>query len=111
MTSRGPRRNSRERIDAARRQARIAQGRDPAGGDAHGGPPKRRSPLLPTPGPTWVASGPSIGVLAIGEAAARLGMSRAPLDAMIGAGTVQALPVGFTRMIPTREVERLQQHG
>jgi excisionase family DNA binding protein len=47
-------------------------------------------------------------VLAIGEAATRLGMSRAQLEKMVDTGTVQALPVGFTRMIPTREVERLQ---
>jgi hypothetical protein len=60
------------------------------------------------PGPTWVASGPGVGVLALGEAAARLGMSRAQLEKMIDAGTVQALPTGFTRMIPTREVARLQ---
>lgn len=38
----------------------------------------------------------------------RLGMSRAQLERMIDAGTVQALPIGFTRMIPTREAERLQ---
>jgi hypothetical protein len=35
-------------------------------------------------------------------------MSRAELEAMIDAGKVEALPTGFTRMIPTREVERLK---
>ncbi len=34
-------------------------------------------------------------------------MDRAELETMIDAGMVQALPTGFTRMIPTREVERL----
>jgi hypothetical protein len=34
-------------------------------------------------------------------------MSRAALEAMIDAGKLQALPTGFTRMIPTRDVERL----
>ena len=96
---------------AARRQARLAQGRDPAGGDPHEGRPKPRSPLPPAPGPTWVASGPSVGVLAFGEAATRLGLSRAQLEKMIDAGTVQALPTGLTRMIPTREVQRLQASG
>ncbi len=44
----------------------------------------------------------------LGEAAARLSVSRAELEAMIEAGTIQALPTGLTRMIPTREVERLK---
>jgi hypothetical protein len=95
-------------VEAARRQARLAQGHDPAGGDPYGGPPKARSPLPSAPGPTWVAHGPGVGVLALGEAATRLGMSRAQLEKMIDAGKVQALPVGFTRMIPMREVERLR---
>jgi hypothetical protein len=46
-------------------------------------------------------------VLSLGEAAARLGLSRDELEAMIGAGKVEALPCGFTEMIPTREIERL----
>lgn len=29
------------------------------------------------------------------------------LEAMIDAGTIEALPTGYTRMIPTREVDRL----
>jgi hypothetical protein len=35
-------------------------------------------------------------------------VSRAELDAMIAAGKIGALPMGFTWMIPTREVERLE---
>jgi hypothetical protein len=34
-------------------------------------------------------------------------MGRAQLDALIEVGKVEALPVGFTKMIPTREVVRL----
>jgi hypothetical protein len=79
------------RVEAARREARLAQGRDPAGVDPYEGRPKPRSPLPPAPGPTWVASGPGVGVLTLGEAATQLGMSRGQLDAMIDAGTVQAL--------------------
>lgn len=45
----------------------------------------------------------------MGEAAARLGVSRSQLEAMIAAGKIEALPTGFTRMIPTREIERLSQ--
>lgn len=98
-------------METARLQARLAQGRDPAGGDPYSTRPKPRSPLPPPPGPTWVASGPSVGVLALGEAAARLGMGRAQFDALIEAGKVEALPVGFTKMIPTREVVRLAGGG
>jgi hypothetical protein len=46
-------------------------------------------------------------VLALGEAAARLGMSRAQLETLVDAGKVEALHVGFTKMIPIREVVRL----
>jgi excisionase family DNA binding protein len=49
-----------------------------------------------------------IGVLSIGEAADRLGMSRSELEALIDRGAVEGLPTGYTRMIPTTEVERLQ---
>ncbi len=93
---------------AARRQASAALGRDASGGDLFAAPTRPRSPLPPPPGPTWVPAGPGVGVLSLGEAAMRLGMSRAQLERMIDAGTVQALPIGFTRMIPTREAERLQ---
>jgi excisionase family DNA binding protein len=46
-------------------------------------------------------------VLTIGEAAARLGMSRSELEGLIDRGIVEALPTGYTRMIPTAEAERL----
>lgn len=46
-------------------------------------------------------------VLSLGEAASRLGVGRAELEAMIEAGKIEALPTGFTRMIPTIEIERL----
>jgi uncharacterized cupin superfamily protein len=48
-----------------------------------------------------------VAVLSLGDAAARLGLSRAELEAMIGAGTIEALPTRFTRVIPTSEVVRL----
>jgi hypothetical protein len=53
--------------------------------------------------------GQGMGVLSLGEAAARLGMSRAELETTIVAGKIEALPTGFTRMIPTTEVERLKR--
>jgi excisionase family DNA binding protein len=41
------------------------------------------------------------------EAAARLNISRRDLKAMIDARKIEALPCGFTRVIPASEVERL----
>lgn len=111
MTSRSGR-GRWQRVLDARQQARSALGHDPVGGDLYSAPPKRRTPLGP-PIPAWNAERPaqrpdqSERVLSLGEAAARLGVSRATLEAMIAAGKVQALPTGFTRTIPTREVVRL----
>jgi len=34
-------------------------------------------------------------------------MSRSELEALIDRGAVETLPTGYTRMIPTAEVERL----
>jgi excisionase family DNA binding protein len=45
--------------------------------------------------------------LSLCDAAARLGVSRHEVEAMIDAGKVEALPTGFTRTIPTNEIERL----
>jgi hypothetical protein len=36
-------------------------------------------------------------------------MSRSQVEALIERGAVKALPTGFTRMIPTAEVERLKR--
>lgn len=51
----------------------------------------------------------SIGVLTLGEAASRLGISRAELETMIAAGKIKVLPMGLTRAIRTSEVERLSR--
>jgi excisionase family DNA binding protein len=93
-----------DRVVAARRQARAALGRDPNVSDS---PPKARTPLTEPSGPVWAAHGPGVGALSLGEAAVRLGVSRAELEAMIAAGKIEALPTGFARMIPTSEVVRL----
>ena len=106
-------RSSWDRVVAARRQARIAQGRDPDDpDDLFRAPPKAKASVpLPTP-PTVATDRPSesVGVLSLGEAANRMGMSRAQLEAKIDAGKIEALPTGFTRMVPTREVERLTRN-
>jgi excisionase family DNA binding protein len=101
-----------QRVIDARRQAREALGRDPNQGDLFNAPPKRVTPQ-PSTLPTWPTERPaerpdeSQRVLSLGEAAARLGVSRVELEAMVAAGRIEALPTGFIRMIPTREIERL----
>jgi excisionase family DNA binding protein len=102
-------RADRERVEAARRQAALALGRDPDQRDPFVEPPKSSAELHTTSASesSPVASR-GICVLTIGEAAARLGMSRAQLEAMIDRGAIEALPTGYTRMIPTTEVERLR---
>jgi hypothetical protein len=100
-----------ERVEAARRQARAALGRDPSGGDLFTAPPKARSPLPPPRSPTWVPAGPGVRVLFVQEAATRLGITPAELEAMIARGQVQTLPIEFGCVVPTREVERLQRAG
>jgi hypothetical protein len=109
MKRSGRDRSSRERVDAARRQAALALGRDPDRRDAFVEPPKS-STLPPLKGAASASSpGESRGirVLSLGEATARLGIRRSELEALIDRGMVEALPTGFTRMIPTAEVERL----
>ena len=97
-----------ERVEAARRQARLALGKDPDSADDYGPRPKPHS-AAPAPAPTRIEYGPGVAVLTVGEAATRLPMSRAQLDAMIAHGAVETLPVEFGCVIPTREVERPQR--
>jgi excisionase family DNA binding protein len=108
MNRSGRGRGARERVDAARRQAALAIGRDPDQRDSFIEPPRQSSPM---PASSAAVNEPrrseSVAVLSLGEAAARLGVARAHLEAMIDRGAVEALPTGFTRMIPTTEVERL----
>jgi hypothetical protein len=47
-----------------------------------------------------------IGVLLLDEAAARLGVSRRELAAMLAAKKIEALACCWTTVIPTREVDR-----
>lgn len=100
-----------EHIEAARRQAALALGRDPDQRDSSIEPPESSSDdstPTGTPAVAPVTGSHAIGVLSTGEVAARLGMSRSQLEALVDAGKVAALPTGFTRMIPTAEVERLR---
>lgn len=116
MTSRSGR-GRWERVLSARRQAREALGRDPNSQDLFAAPPRAKTAQPNPPASVPITRHPSERieyVLSLGVTAARLGMTREQLEAMIEAGKVEALPTGFTRMIPTREVERLtskKDHG
>jgi hypothetical protein len=96
-----------QRVLEARQQARADLGRDPIGGDPYGAPIKRKTAAPPPPKPALIDYGPGVLVQSLGEAAAKLGVNRAELEDMIAASKIRALPTGYTRMIPTREVERL----
>jgi len=97
-----------ERVKAARRHARVVLGADDTPGLFEGKPiSKAATPYVEPEAPPQNRPSEGIGVLTLDEAAARLGVSRSQLEAMIAAGKIMALPTGFTRTIPTREVERL----
>ena len=109
MTSRSGR-GRWQHVLEARRQSREALGRDPGQGDLFDAPPKKKSAAYVPLASPQVESRPSeaVGVLLLGEACARLGLTRAELEALIEAGKVEALPMGYSVAIPTREVERLE---
>src|SRR5947209_584207 len=97
-----------ERVEAARRQARAALGRDDTPGLFDGKPkPKAATRYVEPEAPLQHRPSEAVGVLTLGEAAVRLGVTRLQLEAMIEAGKIEAPPTGYTRMIPTSEVERL----
>src|SRR5450759_882091 len=103
MTSRSGR-GRWQRVIEARQQARATLGRDPNQTDLFEAPPRATTPLR-APEPVTAVIDPYARpqrVLSLGEAAARLGVGRSELEAMIEAGKIEALPTGFTRMIPTR---------
>jgi argonaute-like protein implicated in RNA metabolism and viral defense len=49
----------------------------------------------------------AIGVLTAREAATRLGISTSEMEAMVKRGAVKSVVAGWTTMVPTSEVERL----
>lgn len=106
---RGRRSGNWERVEAARRQARLALGRDPDTTDLYDAPPTRKAPPPALPEPARVASDRSTAeyVLTLGEAATRLSMSRRELEAMVERGEVAALQGEFIRVIARCEFARL----
>ena len=89
----------------ARKQARLALDQDPDQLGLYDAPlkPKSAAPkapeLLRLP-PRYPWEPPPERVLFIDEAASRLGMSSAQLEALIDAGKVEALQGEFVRVIP-----------
>jgi excisionase family DNA binding protein len=106
-------RSDQERVEAARRQAALALGRDPDQRGPFVEPPKSSAAQLHTSSASESSPVASrgIGLLSLGEAAARLGLSRRELETLVDRGTVEPLPTGFTRMIPTADVARLLERS
>lgn len=94
MKRSGRGRGDRERVEAARRQAAPALGRDPDQRDLFVEPPKSSSEPLPRTSVRPSVESHGIGVLSIGEAATRLGMSRVQLEALIRRVQVKSLTTG-----------------
>ena len=97
------------KVAEARKQAQASLGRDDTPGLFDGAPKKTAPRYVEPEAPKSERPSEAVGVLTMGEAAARLGVSRSQLEAMIAAGKIEALPTGFTRMIPTQAIERLSQ--
>lgn len=108
MTSRSGRGRWNRVVDA-RRQSRAALGLDQKSDDLFDAQPKKRSVAYVRLSPIPVEQRPneSIRVLTLVEAASRLGVRRVELEKMIAVGKIVSLPTGYTRTIPTREIERL----
>ena len=109
MMSRSGGRGRWQRVIEARRESRKALGGDPDQTDLFDGPPRRKTPpYVPATKPaTLDRPSETVGVLLLSEAAIQLGVTRSELEAMINTGKIQALPTGFTRTIPSSEVERI----
>jgi hypothetical protein len=93
---------------AAHRQAAIALERNPEWRDPFVEPPRLSSPASPAtlPREPSSATGGAMVVLTVGETAARLGMSRGELEALIDRGALDTLPIEFGHVLPTHEVAR-----
>jgi len=98
----------RARIAQLRRLARSAQGRDPDESGRDDGQPIRR--WQSDAGTIrFVKVGPGTPVLGLEEAASRLKWATGSLEAKITAGDVESVRVGWTRMVPLSEVERMER--
>jgi hypothetical protein len=91
----------------AREQSRAALGLPDQPGLFDAPPKRKATPYVPPTASALPLHSEAIGVLLLDEAAARLGISRRELEAMIAAGKIDTLPCGWTIVVPIREVHRL----
>lgn len=98
-----------EKVRRARASARQELGKS-LDADTYGGLPPCSMRVTDAERITLMPAAQSEHVLSMGEAAARLGLSRQRLVAMADAGRVRTLVVGSfgVRMVPRSEVERLR---
>jgi hypothetical protein len=104
MTTRGSRSGQHDKVEQAR--AIVAQ----ALGDAARRDAPQATKFVPTTNPTEAVQvrSEAIAVLTMREAATRLGISTAEMEAMVKRGTVKSVVAGWTAMVPTSEVRRLK---
>lgn len=95
----------RRKVEEARRIARKA-----LGNNTRVDQPSRYVPSVQETKPA-AARNESVGVLTIGEVAARWGIARSEVERMIAAGKLRALPTGYTVTVPSSEVERFRPPG
>lgn len=97
-----------QKVIDARRLSREALGWTTEQPGLFDRPPKPRSRTSPPPFPAEPPQrSEAIGVLTLGETAARLGVTRKELEAMIASGTIASFETGFTRTIPSAEIDRI----
>lgn len=86
-----------ERVEAIRRQVRLATGK-PASVDSYSGRPPKRTTPAPA-GPTFITAGPSMAVITLAEAGRLLGATR--LDELIASHELPVLSAGLRlRVVP-----------
>ena len=97
----------RARIAELRKLARIAQGRDVDQQEVarQEGPTRRWESDVGIP--RFVKVGPGTPVLLIEEAARRLNWGTAKVEAAVAAGELDSVRIGWIRMVPLSEVERM----
>jgi excisionase family DNA binding protein len=97
-----------ERVVRAREQARKELGAQAKPGLGEGPVPKKSlKRILRDPPAAVPRLDKSVAVLSLGEAAARLGLTRSEVERMIAAGKIKVVPTAYARMVPASEVDRL----
>jgi hypothetical protein len=96
----------RARIAELRRLARLAQGREPDAEALQDRPGRHWEPE--TEFPRFVSVGAGVAGLLPEEVARRLKWSTRDVEAKVASGELESVSVGWMRMIPLTEVERIE---